>query len=250
LDKIQNQISGGLFGLMYNQTLIVLGFNIETPNEALKYKKLQDNFPTEVDLCGLIKFGECSDAEAHLTEIIKDIDITDNPILLKCGADKQLQASIFKHGQLEEIEYEVMGAEELYAEFFFCRLIGEMEVFCADNEKSVHECMVRLRKKLASGNVAFSPQASNVVVTSNSVAGFSDAAKMGELLGAVSGGNAPAKSKKATVATEFEVMRLRLFLKHSKDVGDENVARNAPVVTVDKTNCKNLQFLYWISQTF
>jgi hypothetical protein len=152
-----------------------------------------------------------------------------------------LQASIFKHGQLEEIAYEVMGAEELYAEFFFCRLIGELEVFCADNEKSVHDCMVRLRKKLASGNVAFSLQASNVVITSNSVVGFSDSAMMGELLSVASGVDAPVKSKKAVVATEFEVMRLRLILKHSKDVGEENLPRNAPTVTVDKTNGRNFQ---------
>jgi Ufm1-specific protease 2 len=135
---------------MYNGTLIVLGFNIETPNEPLRYTKLQNNFPTELDLCGLIKFGEYTDTEAHLAEIIKDIDITDNPILLKYsqGAEQKLQASIFKHGQLQVIEYDVMSVEELYSEFFFCRLIGELDVFCACSEKSVHECMVTLRKKV------------------------------------------------------------------------------------------------------
>lgn len=68
---MKNQCSGCLFGLMYKGTLLILGFNVENSTETLNYKQIQNNFPAELDLCGLVKFGLCSDSQAHLNDILQ-----------------------------------------------------------------------------------------------------------------------------------------------------------------------------------
>lgn len=135
---------------MYKGTIVILGFNVETANGTLKYKQIQNNFPTEVDLCGLVKFGLCSDSEAHLTDIFHDIDITDNPILLNCdvGTVVGLKANIFVHGKLEEISYEIIDEDELYRNFFYARLNCSLEVVCEEKEDSIKTTMQRLRKRV------------------------------------------------------------------------------------------------------
>lgn len=55
---------------MYKGTLLILGFNVENSTETLNYKQIQNNFPAELDLCGLVKFGLCSDSQAHLNDIL------------------------------------------------------------------------------------------------------------------------------------------------------------------------------------
>lgn len=56
---------------MYNGTLLILGFNIELTNGVFNYKKIQLGFPGDIDLCGLVKFGQCTDSEAHLNYILQ-----------------------------------------------------------------------------------------------------------------------------------------------------------------------------------
>lgn len=56
---------------MYKGTLLILGFNVENSTETLNYKQIQNNFPAELDLCGLVKFGLCSDSQAHLNDILQ-----------------------------------------------------------------------------------------------------------------------------------------------------------------------------------
>ncbi|XP_054086084.1 probable Ufm1-specific protease 2 isoform X2 [Zeugodacus cucurbitae] len=79
LERIKQQCSGCLFGELYGEgTVLLMGFNVESTIEHLNYEPIQFKFPAELDLCGLVKFGDCTDAEAHLNEILKDVDITDN----------------------------------------------------------------------------------------------------------------------------------------------------------------------------
>lgn len=56
---------------MYDGRILIMGFNIENSVGSPNYKQIQHNFPAELDLCGLVKFGECTDAQAHLNEIIQ-----------------------------------------------------------------------------------------------------------------------------------------------------------------------------------
>lgn len=73
LSSVSAQYSGCLYGTMYDGTLLVVGFNLETfqgSDYKSNYSQIQNNFPTEVYLCGLVKFGDCSDTQAHLKEIL------------------------------------------------------------------------------------------------------------------------------------------------------------------------------------
>jgi hypothetical protein len=67
-------------------------------------------------------------------------------------------------------------------------------------------------------------------------------AKMVELLSVANkhaNEDAPKSKTKQIAATEFEILRLQLFLKHSKDAADEGLVKSAPTVTIDKMNGKH-----------
>lgn len=135
--------------MMFQGSIVIMGFNLESPDNggiAMKYKQIQNKFPTEVDLCGLIKFGKCSDVEAHLSQIISDVDVTDNPILLTCDSGcENLKAFFFKNGKLEEAQYEVLSEEELQKNFTFVRLRFDMREY-VDDLSRIPEIMQERRK--------------------------------------------------------------------------------------------------------
>lgn len=134
---------------MFQGSILIMGFNLESPDNggiAMKYKQIQNKFPTEIDLCGLIKFGTCSDVEAHLSEIIADVDVTDNPILLTCDSGcENLKAFFFKNGKLEEAQYEVFSEEELHKNFTFVRLRFDMREY-VDDLSRIPEILQERRK--------------------------------------------------------------------------------------------------------
>lgn len=148
LEKVRSQCSGCLFGVMYKGTLLILGFNVENPStDKLNFKHIQNGFPAELDLCGLVKFGMCTDDQAHLTDILQDIDVTDNPIVLHCelGTTVGLKASLFKHGQLEDIAFEVLEDQRLWNEFIYTRVRCTLEINCAENETAITKALQGLR---------------------------------------------------------------------------------------------------------
>ncbi|XP_053685272.1 probable Ufm1-specific protease 2 [Sabethes cyaneus] len=253
ISLVNSQCSGELFGIMCRGTLTVLGFILEEKEtlSALNYSKVQNNFPTEIDLCGLIKFGPCTDAEAHLNEILQDVDITDNPVLLNVDADGEVKASLFKHGQLEAIEFEVESEADLMRNYVFLRLQCSLELFCEQNEKSIPQSATILRKRLASGNVAFAVSGTEVIMNGGSsgsqVIGLDAEASMEALLartvktveddGFVSRGG----KKKSTIVTptEYPVLDVTMMIKKSKDTQDEKLTREACNVTIDSKNGSN-----------
>lgn len=134
---------------MYQGSVLVLGFNLETTSSVtMNYKMIQNSFPTEIDLCGLIKFGTCSDAEAHMNEILKDVDVTDNPILLTCDAGcENLKASVFKNNKLEEVQFEVVSEAELFKILYYVRLTATFDVqFKRNDVESIQTAVINLRK--------------------------------------------------------------------------------------------------------
>lgn len=171
---MKQQCSGCLFGVFYAEgTLLLLGFNVESTIGQLNYEQIQHKFPAEVDLCGLVKFGDCSDAEAHLSEIFKDVDITDNPILLHCelGTLVGLKASFLMHGKLEQVPYEVMDEEQLCRDFCFTRLKCSWTIYTEDNALAVRREMHALRKTISGGSLAFNVQHTKVFITNGGVQG-------------------------------------------------------------------------------
>lgn len=179
---------------------------------------------TEIDLCGLFKFGECSDAEANMEEILSCIDITDNPILLKCshkGDSFNLEASQYRNGKLENIEYEVISEEILYRQFFYARLLSYIEVAIDLNEKSIKSQFLDVRKKLASGNVIFQLN-ENIFFDANNVIGMGQEAVMMDLLDVVLKARKQddgKKSKKDQTPTNFTTVNINCLLKKSDENG-------------------------------
>lgn len=88
-----------------------------------------------------------------MPDILRDIDVTDNPILLHCdvGTTRGLRASLFKHGQLEQIAFEVVDEARLRREFVYTRLSCVLEVRCAETEAAVRKAMQALRVKVGLG---------------------------------------------------------------------------------------------------
>lgn len=76
MENVKTETIGCLFGLMYKGTLLILGFNVESTPDTINYKQIQDNFPAELDLCGLVKFGLCTDSQEHLNEIFQVLIFT------------------------------------------------------------------------------------------------------------------------------------------------------------------------------
>uniref|UniRef100_A0A240SWY2 Probable Ufm1-specific protease 2 n=1 Tax=Glossina morsitans morsitans TaxID=37546 RepID=A0A240SWY2_GLOMM len=176
LEQVKQQCSGCLFGVFYGEgTLLLMGFNVESTIGHLNYEQIQYKFPAELDLCGLVKFGDCSDVEAHLSEVFKDVDITDNPILLHCelGTLVGLRAYFLMHGKLEQVPYEVMLPAQLYRDFCFTRLKCNWTIYCEATNQSVQHEMHALRKMLSGGSLAFNIQPTKVFLTNTSIHGKS-----------------------------------------------------------------------------
>ncbi|EDV97348.1 probable Ufm1-specific protease 2 [Drosophila grimshawi] len=170
LERVKLQCSGCLYGVFYGDgTLLLLSFNVEASVGQLNYEHIQHKFPAELDLCGLVKFGECSDTQAHLNEVISSVDITDNPILLQCqlGTLVGMKASFFMHGKLEDVPYEVMEASQLYNDFCFTRLKCGFFLYTAPTPEAIAKEMHALRKRVADGSLVFNVSETKIYVSSN-----------------------------------------------------------------------------------
>lgn len=90
-----------------------------------------------------------------MADILQDVDVTDNPILLHCelGTTVGLRASLIKHGQVEEIPFEVVDELKLWNEFAYTRLTCTLEINCAENEDAVKEALQKLRVYVRSLNI-------------------------------------------------------------------------------------------------
>lgn len=64
--------TGCVYGLMYDGTLLVVGSSLELfENEKISYNQLLLNLPAEIDLCGVLKFGERLSMESNIKEILQ-----------------------------------------------------------------------------------------------------------------------------------------------------------------------------------
>lgn len=147
---------------------------MESTIGQLNYEQIQYKFPAELDLCGLVKFGHCTDSEAHLTEIFKDVDITDNPILLNCelGTLVDLKASFLMHGKLEQVPYEVLQSEEICRDFCFTRLKCSWTIYTENNPLAVRKEIHALRKTISGGSLAFNLANTKIFVTNGGAQGL------------------------------------------------------------------------------
>jgi Ufm1-specific protease 2 len=227
LGSMKEGCGGGLFGLMFSKNLIIMGFDHESPDK-LDFKKMQDNFPTEIDLCGIFKFGDCSDAEAHMEEILTNVDITDNPILLVCNKDNsefEVKASQWKNGKLETIEYAICSEEQLYRQFVMIRLLGYTELAIEVNESDVKSSFLQLRQKLAYGNVIFQLQNQKVFFDSTNIIGMKNDSTISDLI-EMTKKKDDDKKKKETIPIDFKIINIDCLMKKSVDNEKTQTALN------------------------
>lgn len=209
---------------MYSKNLVILGFDVESSGQ-LNFKNMQDHFPTELDLCGLFKFGDCSEAKAHMQEIIANVDITDNPILLKCQQNEdgfELKAAHWKNGTLQDFDYEVLSEETLYRQFVMIRLLGYIEIAADSERKSIKHEFQEMRKKLAFGNVLFQLQGKNVFFNTNEnpVIGMKMESLISDLIELTKrkeSGDDNKKAKKDVPPIDFPIINVDCLVKKSDE---------------------------------
>lgn len=64
-----------------------------------------------------------------------------------------MRASLFIHGHLEDIQYDIIEEETLWNEFIYARVQCNLEVICHEDEKSVKAAMQNLRKDVSRSRV-------------------------------------------------------------------------------------------------
>lgn len=65
--------TGCLYGIMYDGNLLVLGLSLELFENENSYKQLLLSLPTEIELCGAIKFSGNLSVESRMKEILQVI---------------------------------------------------------------------------------------------------------------------------------------------------------------------------------
>ncbi|XP_012268207.2 ufm1-specific protease 2 [Athalia rosae] len=156
LNKVSSACTGRLYGVVYENTLMVLTFTLDSDSSENdtdpSHVNLQLNMPAEIDLCGVLAIG-CSDEAMLYT--FKDIDVTDNPLLLKCGTcGLNLESYFYIHQKLEQAgNFQVLTELEIWQQFAYIRLEASFPI--VTGKEGLIEALQQARKNIASGKVGF-----------------------------------------------------------------------------------------------
>uniref|UniRef100_A0A1E1VX63 Probable Ufm1-specific protease 2 n=1 Tax=Pectinophora gossypiella TaxID=13191 RepID=A0A1E1VX63_PECGO len=231
LSKIDtNESTGCVYGLMYDGTLLVVGLSLELfENEKNTYSQLLLNLPAEIELCGVIKFGETLTMDNNIKEILQDVDITDNPLVIIINERKDMKAHFLVHDKFEETPYEVLAAEDLWKQFLHVRLSTVLPLSCEATIAGVKNIMQNKRKKIASGQVSFHIDGTSVylfgVASDVGLTGTSTEATIGELVDSMSP-EQPTKKKKHNT-NSVEIVPVNLVMKTTKDILSDKLVKTA-----------------------
>ncbi|KAJ0179372.1 hypothetical protein K1T71_005084 [Dendrolimus kikuchii] len=225
-----NECTGCLYGLMYDGTLLVVGFSLELfENEKNTYSQLLLNLPAEVELCGVVKFGESLTTGTTMKEILQDVDITDNPLVMIVNEQKDMKAHFLVHDKFEETKYDILSSEELWKQFLHVRLCTVLPLTCEATINGVKNVMQNKRKKIASGQVSFHIDGTSVYlfgeVSDVGLTGTSPDANVGELIDSMNP-EQPNKKKKHNT-NNIEIVPVNLVLKATKDMLSEKLLKTA-----------------------
>lgn len=167
LKNVNENVTGYLYGVMYNNTLTVLTFsvNIDNNTEAnVNHTVLQLHMPTEIYLCGIVHIGE---REENLPDTFQDIDITDNPLLLKySNRDEKIEVYFYIHQKLEAVNsVNIIHENDVQKEFMYIRLSGSLPLIAQNG--NVMEKLDELRKNIASGKIGIHFPSKNTFFLNN-----------------------------------------------------------------------------------
>ncbi|XP_011702263.1 PREDICTED: ufm1-specific protease 2 [Wasmannia auropunctata] len=154
LENMETATTGYLYGIMYNDTLVVLTFSINSGNGEDKnitdHTALQLNLPADIYFCGILHIGECEEINP---DVFKDIDITDNPLLLKYSRNTlDMQAYFYMHQKLEAVNnLSIISEDDLSRQFVYIRLQATLPLVAQDG--NIVEALQESRKNIASGKI-------------------------------------------------------------------------------------------------
>ncbi|XP_058129611.1 ufm1-specific protease 2 [Anopheles ziemanni] len=267
--SIKAPCTGELYGTMCDGVPTIVAFSKiidvedgshDDASESPPTKEtIQPNLPCGIDLFGWVRIGPCEDPSGFLQDVLRDLVVTDNPVFLHSPGDGlTLQTYIYQQRKLVKVECTIVEAGFLYREFYLLRLRCTMSIFCEQTEKSISESAFRLRKRLASGNVAFNvPAIDDVMLSENVVTGVGSEESI-EMLHAmmlapksekddgfgVPGARMKVPKKPHTgnqnvPLTGYRVIDVGMLIKKSKANEDEKLRREACNVMIDSRSEDN-----------
>ncbi|CAH1635227.1 unnamed protein product [Spodoptera littoralis] len=224
-----NESTGCLYGLMYDGTLLVVGLSLELfENEKNTYRQFLLNLPAEIELCGVVRFGETLTTGTTMKEILQDVDITDNPLVMIVNEKKEMKTHFLVHDKFEETKYEVLSSDEMWKQFLHVRLNTILPLSCEATISGVKNILQNKRKKIASGQVSFHVDGTSVylfgVASDVGLTGTSTEATIGELVDSMSP-EQPKKKKHNT--SSIEIVPINLVLKTTKDILSDKLVKTA-----------------------
>ncbi|XP_011257698.2 probable Ufm1-specific protease 2 [Camponotus floridanus] len=163
LECIETTATGYLYGILHNNTLVVLTFTLNSDESEseniIDYTTLQLNLPADIYFCGILHIGECEEVNP---DIFKDIDITDNPLFLKYSQNTlDMQAYFYVHQKLEAVNYfNIISEDDLSQQFVYIKSQATFPLIAQDG--NILEALQESRKNIASGKIGIHFPLNNV----------------------------------------------------------------------------------------
>ncbi|XP_015596976.1 ufm1-specific protease 2 isoform X2 [Cephus cinctus] len=237
LGKLKNPSTCRLYGVIFDDSLLVLSFSLDVSN-TYNSRIFQLSLPAEIYLCGvLIVDGE----EEDIYKAFKDVDVTDNPLLLKYSTkitECNIETFFYIHQKLEIASFEILSEYDIWQKFTYIRL--EANLSLNSQRWNILETIEEARKNIAAGKAGFYLPKGNVYLLGE------DAVDTGnsELLNLSINyeGIGHSKHDVKTPPRVVDAFSVSMYLKVSKDrLSDEGV-KYAPVIQHVKREFDCLEF--------
>nr|CAD7577462.1 unnamed protein product [Timema californicum] len=161
LDQLKRACSGCLYGIMWDNALLVVGFNIneneqeaasEEPDQTKGESYFKLTLPGEVEPCGLFTANVDLDEEreAALLDGLREVEVTDNPVLLTYSSEGKapLKSQYIINDNLCDTELYVLTEEEFWKQFVCIRVQGFLKISCDVKKDVVLETLQELGKEV------------------------------------------------------------------------------------------------------
>ncbi|XP_011500881.1 PREDICTED: ufm1-specific protease 2-like [Ceratosolen solmsi marchali] len=153
LSNIRTDITGYLYGIVYEETLTIISFSlnsIDDDENEIKPLDVQYHMPTEVNLIGILYV----DQEKPVTpDTFKDIDGTDNPLIIKyCSYSDTISPFYYINETLQPTTYEEIS-NDFFKNFFCVRAITNLPLF--SEKKKVLEALQQIIKNIDPEKLGF-----------------------------------------------------------------------------------------------
>lgn len=248
LGKLKTAVTGQLYGVMCENVLTVLTFSINSTNgdeeenkAMMKNTNLQLNMPVEVDLLGVLFVDQC---EQKIPDAFQDIDVTDNPLILKYWIDESsVQPFLYIHQKLVTAgDFEIVSEEYVCQQFVYIRLQASFPLI-AERDK-VLDTLQESRKKIASGKVGFHFPQNNTYLFGNDSENNLKELKVKEILRAADSRENVGSQKNVFKITSHlvNVVPVGMLFKLSNEKNSEESVKYAPVIHQMRRSCEYLHF--------